>query len=60
MTVEVGSKHCLGSRKSHDTTTKGAVRAGMASGVNATFRADCAMTVNTVPNAVYAATRKPG
>jgi len=50
----------LGSRKSHDTSTKGAVRAGMANGVNATFRADCAITVNTVANAVYAATRQLG
>ena len=54
------SKHCRGSRKSHDTSTNGAVSAGMASGVSATLSAACATTVNTVPSAAYAATRAPG
>ena len=40
LAVEVGSKHCRGSRNSHDASTNGAVSVGMANGVNATFIAD--------------------
>ena len=49
-----------GSRNIHVTSTNGPVSAGMASGVSATLNAACATTVNTVPSAAYAATRRPG
>ena len=51
-TTGTASRHCRGSRNSHVTSTKGAVSAGMANGVNATFKADWAITVNTVARAV--------
>ena len=45
------ARHCCGSRKSHATSTNGAVSAGIANGVSATLSAACATTVNTVPSA---------
>ena len=42
------------------TSTNGAVSAGMANGVRATFRAACATTVIAVPSAVNKATRQLG